>query len=206
MPPCAKFLRISSNIGEGAKLKNLNLYATLFASFFKIGAFTFGGGYAMVPMIQRETVENHGWLKDDEILDMLAIAESTPGPIAINSATFVGYRVAGTLGAASATLGTVLPSFIIIAILSQFITHYTEIRWLAWMFDGIRAGVAVLIVNAVIKFFKQCPHTGFVWSIMIPCFIATALFDVDVILLLAIAGIVGILRQIWIVKKGDKKS
>lgn len=184
-------------------MKNWKVYATLFATFFKIGAFTFGGGYAMVPLIQREMVDSHGWLSDDEILDMLAIAESTPGPIAINSATFVGYRVAGVIGAVFATLGTILPSFIIISILSQFITYYTKIEWLTWIFDGIRAGVAVLILNAVMKLFKQCPNTGFVWSIMIPCFILAAFFHVDVILLLAAAGIIGILWQIWILKKED---
>lgn len=186
-------------------MKKPNVYTTLFITFFKIGAFTFGGGYAMIPLIQREMVENHGWLKDDEILNMLAIAESTPGPISINSATFVGYRVGGILGAILATLGTILPSVIIISILSQFITYYTKIQWLAWIFDGIRAGVAVLIINAVIKFFKQCPNNGFVWSIMIPCFIAAAFFNFDVILLLAAAGLLGILRQLWILKKEEQK-
>ena len=91
---------------------------TVFITFFKIGAFTFGGGYAMIPLIQRETVENHKWISDDDILDIIAIAESTPGPIAINSATFVGYKVAGFWGSFAATLGVVLPSFIIILVIS----------------------------------------------------------------------------------------
>ena len=86
----------------------------LFLTFFRIGLFTFGGGYAMIPLMQRETIEKHKWINDDDILEVIAIAESTPGPIAINSATFIGYKVAGVWGAACATLGTVLPSFIII--------------------------------------------------------------------------------------------
>ena len=90
-----------------------NKILKLFLTFLKIGAFTFGGGYAMIPIIQRETVEKHGWVNDDEILEMLAISESTPGPIAINSATFVGYRVAGFWGSLAATCGVVLPSLFI---------------------------------------------------------------------------------------------
>ena len=90
----------------------------IFAAFFKIGAFTFGGGLAMIPLIQKEAVENHGWVTDDDILEIVAIAESTPGPIAINAATFVGYRAAGILGSAVATFGTVLPSFVIILLIS----------------------------------------------------------------------------------------
>ena len=95
------------------KLKNA---LTLFVTFFKIGAFTFGGGYAMIPIIEKEMCEKHKWLKGEEILDIFAISESTPGPIAINSATFVGFRVAGTIGSFFATLGVVLPSFIIISL------------------------------------------------------------------------------------------
>ena len=90
----------------------------VFATFFKIGAFTFGGGYAMIPLIQNEAVEKNKWITDDDILEIIAIAESTPGPIAINSATFVGYRAAGVLGSVCATLGVVLPSFVIILLLS----------------------------------------------------------------------------------------
>ena len=94
----------------------MNLYIKLFLTFLKIGAFTFGGGYAMIPLISREAVENHKWIEDKDILDIVAIAESTPGPIAVNAATFVGYRVGGVLGAFCATLGVVLPSFVIIYI------------------------------------------------------------------------------------------
>ena len=102
---------------------------TLFWAFFKIGAFTFGGGYAMVPLIEREAVETHHWITDQDMLNILAISESTPGPISINSATFIGYRVAGVWGSAAATLGTVLPSFLVISVLSLFImaVSYTHL-------------------------------------------------------------------------------
>ena len=100
----------------------------VFATFFKIGAFTFGGGYAMIPLIQRETVDNHKWVTEDDILEIIAIAESTPGPIAINSATFVGYRTCGVLGSVAATLGVVLPSFAIIFALSFVLRQFQELR------------------------------------------------------------------------------
>ena len=96
----------------------------LFWTFFKIGAFTFGGGYAMIPLIQKETVENHKWITDDDILEIVAIAESTPGPVAINSATFVGYRTAGFFGAMFCTLGVVLPSFLIISVISMVLDRF----------------------------------------------------------------------------------
>ena len=98
----------------------------LFITFFKIGAFTFGGGYAMIPLIQRETVENKKWITDDDILEVVAIAESTPGPIAINSSTFVGYRVAGFWGAFFGTLGMVVPSFTIILIVSYVLRAFQD--------------------------------------------------------------------------------
>ena len=100
----------------------------LFWTFFKIGAFTFGGGYAMLPLIQHETVEKKGWISDDDILEIVAIAESTPGPFAINSATFVGYRTAGAFGSFCATLGVVLPSFIVILIVAKIYEKFKESR------------------------------------------------------------------------------
>ena len=102
--------------------------AQLFFTFLKIGAFTFGGGYAMIPLVQRETVENHRWITDDELLDIIAIAESTPGPIAVNSATFVGYRVGGTAGALLASLGVILPSFTVILLISLLLRRFGELR------------------------------------------------------------------------------
>ena len=106
----------------------------VFLTFFKIGAFTFGGGYAMIPLIQHEAVEKRKWVTDEDILDIVAIAESTPGPIAINSATFVGYRAAGVLGSAAATLGVVLPSFVIILALSFVLAQFQEVKYVQYAF------------------------------------------------------------------------
>ena len=127
----------------------------VFASFFRIGAFTFGGGYAMIPLIQKEAVEKNGWVTDEDILDIIAIAESTPGPIAINSATFVGYRAAGVLGSVCATLGVVLPSFLMIYTISMFLEGFLEITVIANAFRGIKIAVGFLILQAGIKLQKQ---------------------------------------------------
>ncbi|MCI8649174.1 MAG: chromate transporter [Anaerotruncus sp.] len=184
-------------------MKNLSQCLPLFLSFFKIGAFTFGGGYAMIPLIERETVESHHWVTEEDILDVLAIAESTPGPISINAATFIGHKVAGFWGAACATFGTALPSFLIIAVLSLFIMQYKQIQWLAWMFDGIRAGVVVLVINAVLKLGKKCPKNAFTISIMLLAFVCAALIGLDVILILVLAGAAGIIRQMVLAAKLD---
>ena len=128
----------------------------LFIAFLKIGGFTFGGGYAMIPLIQKETVEKQGWITDDDILEILAIAESTPGPIAINSATFIGYKVAGVLGSAAATFGVILPSFVVISIIARVLTEFQHIKAVQYAFWGIRAGVIGLIIKSVYTMFKKC--------------------------------------------------
>ena len=162
-------------------MKKSKLILTLFLSFFKIGAFTFGGGYAMLSLLENEFVEKRGWLTKEEFLDMVAIAESTPGPIAINSATFIGYKTAGTLGSASATLGVVLPSFIIIYVISLFLNQFLEIQLVQSAFKGIQACVVYLIGSTGIKLFKQMEKKP------LPIFIMTAvLVSMVVLSLLAI--------------------
>ncbi len=127
----------------------------LFFAFFKIGLFTFGGGYAMLSIIENEFVEKKGWMSEQEMMDMIAIAESTPGPVAINSATYVGFHNGGFWGALCATLGCVLPSFVIIFIISLFLEPFMRITLVAKAFHGIRAAVAVLILNAARKLRKS---------------------------------------------------
>ena len=131
-----------SKTDQNSKLRRI---FTLFTTFFRIGAFTFGGGYAMIPLIQRDVVEKHKWITDDDILEIVAIAESTPGPIAINSATFVGHRVAGFFGAFFATFGVVLPSFVIISLISLLLNEFQSITAVRYAFFGIRAGVLALL-------------------------------------------------------------
>ncbi len=127
----------------------------LFATFFKIGLFTFGGGYAMISLIETETVERKKWIAGPDLLNIIAIAESTPGPIAINSATFIGYRVAGVLGSAFATLGVVLPSFVIIFAISFFVQEFLALELVSRAFKGIQAAVTILILRAGLKMIKN---------------------------------------------------
>mgnify|MGYP000655249856 CR=1 FL=1 len=117
----------------------------LFVSFLKIGAFTFGGGYAMIPLIQKEAADRHKWMTDEEIMEIVAIAESTPGPIAVNAATFTGYHAAGVPGAVLATIGVVMPAFLVIAAVSSALTLVSGNQWVKWAFSGVRAGVLALI-------------------------------------------------------------
>ncbi len=132
-----------------------NLLFDLFWSFAKIGLFTFGGGYAMIPLIEEVCVENKGWITSDELSTVTAIAESTPGPIAINCATFTGYAQGGFAGALSATFGMVLPSFIIIYIISVFFDDFLSITIIANAFKGIKIGVGILILQAGINMYKK---------------------------------------------------
>ena len=167
--------------------------AELFFTFMKIGAFTFGGGYAMIPLIQRETSEKRGWIEKDDILEMVAIAESTPGPIAVNMATFVGYRLRGVVGALAATLGEVLPSFAIIAVLSFVLQRFEHLKAVKYAFMGIRAGVLALIVKALISMFKACPKSAASYVIMAAVFAAAALTNVNVLAIIAAGAAAGLI-------------
>ena len=129
--------------------------AILFFTFFKIGLFTFGGGYAMIALLKNEFVSRKKWISDDTFFDMVAIAESTPGPIAINCSTFVGYRRRGFVGATVATLGMILPSFVIIYFISMFLDHFLEITLVANAFRGIKTAVGILIVDAALKMIRK---------------------------------------------------
>lgn len=166
----------------------------LFLTFAKIGLFTFGGGYAMIPLIQREAVENRGWVSQEDILDVVAIAESTPGPIAINAATFIGSRVAGRRGAACATLGVVLPSFLIILAISYALEAFEHLRAVRYAFWGIRAGVLALILRALCNLFRQCRKDAFSVAIMLGAFAAVALLKVNAIAVIACCGALGVAR------------
>ncbi len=163
----------------------------LFGIFFKIGAFTFGGGYAMIPLIEYETAEKRKLIEKNEISDIVAIAESTPGPIAINSATFVGYRTCGVLGSVAATLGVVLPSFVIILAIAFFLRKVMDHRFVQYAFFGIRAGVLALIVKAVVNFFKRADHGVFGFCVMIGAFLWSAILGWSVIALIALCATAG---------------
>lgn len=142
-------------IMEKKSKPSLRLLWELFFTLFKIGLFTFGGGYAMIALFESEFVSKKKWMDHEEFLNMVAIAESTPGPIAINSATYIGYKQAGVLGSALCTLGVVLPSFTIIYIISIFFDAFLAISWVASAFRGIQACVVFLILNAGVKMLKK---------------------------------------------------
>ena len=133
----------------------MNILLDLLLTFMKIGLFTFGGGYAMIPMIEGICVEEKKWITSDEMLNITVIAESTPGPIAINCATFVGYQQAGFAGALAATLGIVLPSFAVIYAISLCLDNFLEITVIANAFRGIKAAVGLLIIDAAIKMIRK---------------------------------------------------
>ncbi len=159
----------------------MNKCLQLFLTQLKIGAFTFGGGYAMISILENEYVEKKKWLEHDEFMDILAISESTPGPIAINSATYIGYKTGGILGSVLATLGVVLPSFVIIYLISLFYDKFMTITAVAAAFKGIQACVVYLILSAGIKMFKKMekkPLYLIMTGIVILSMIITTLFAV----------------------------
>ena len=167
----------------------------VFLSFFKIGAFTFGGGYAMIPLIQNEAVEKRHWVTDEDILEVIAIAESTPGPIAINSATFVGYRTCGVLGSAAATLGVVLPSFAIIFAISFVLRQFQELKAVQYAFNGIRAGVMALLCKALWGMYKKNKKNWASYTVMAGSFLLTAVVDVSVLPVLAGCAVFGLVTS-----------
>lgn len=171
----------------------------IFWSFLKIGAFTFGGGYAMIPLIQHEVINNHRWLSDREFVELLTIAQAAPGPIALNTAVFVGYKHRGYWGAVSAVLGVVIPSFTIILFVAIFFASMRDNRWVDAAFKGMRPAVVALIVAPIVGLTK-----GLHW-VLIAVAVATALlvwyFGFSPIWVL-IAGAIG--GALWVAKRGEE--
>ena len=176
----------------------------LFSTFFKIGAFTFGGGYAMIPLIQKEAVERQGWITDDDILEIIAIAESTPGPIAINSATFVGYRTCGFFGAACATLGVVLPSFVVILAISYLLQEFQSLKVVQYAFNGIRAGVLALLFKALWTMYKKSPKGWAAYVVMAMAFVLTAFLKVNVLLVIILCAAFGLVTATMAERRAKK--
>ena len=196
-------------------MKKIKTLLTIFLTFFKIGLFTFGGGYAMIAVIEREIVEKKKWIEHDEYIDVVAIAESTPGPIAINSATYIGYKVGGFIGALFATLGVVLPSFAIIVLISIFYEQFIKIALVKHAFHGIQACVAYLILSAGLKMFKKLKKTVLnvvLFSLTLLGLIAFTLFfpqvKISSILYIFIGGVVGVVVYLitYMAQKGKEKK
>ena len=167
----------------------------LFITFFKIGGFTFGGGYAMIPLIQKEVVDNKKWVSDEDILDIVAIAESTPGPIAINSATFIGYKTAGVLGSFFATLGVVLPSFVIISVIAYLLQEFATYNVVKWAFFGIRAGVLSLVTKSLWTMYKKAPKGVLALIISIVSLCLVAFLKVNALIVIGLGAVVGLVSS-----------
>ncbi len=181
----------------------------LFFTMFKIGLFTFGGGYAMIAVIEREIVEQKKWLSHDEYMNIIAIAESSPGPIAINIATFVGYRVKKVLGSIFATLGVVLPSFIVIFTISFFYEKFLALEYVGYAFKGIQACVGFIILSAGFKMLKKLKKDVFnfvLFVISLVTFVLLKLFGVpfSTILFILVGGVIGFI--VYLIKFFANKS
>ncbi len=164
----------------------------LFWAFFRIGTFTIGGGYAMLPMLERELIENKGWTSEEEILDYFAIGQSTPGIIAINTATFIGYKRNGVLGSIFATVGMIFTPMLLIMIIGSFFTQISQDPTFIKAFQGIRVVVVVIILNSVSKMAKHSIKTKLAVFLLVGSFIAISFFHVNLIILIVLSMILGI--------------
>ena len=173
----------------------------LFLAFAKIGAVTFGGGYAMLPILQRDIVKKHGWATDDELVDYFAIGQCTPGIIAVNTATFIGYKQKGVLGGIFATLGVIFPSIVIISVIAAFITNYADLPVVRYAFNGIRVCVCILILNAVLKLSKSSLVDKWTSGIFAVVFILSMFFNISAAILVLAAGLAG-----YIIKRLSAKE
>lgn len=186
----------------------MNIYLDLFLTFAKVGVCTFGGGYAMLPILQREVVENKRWATEEDLADYYAVGQCTPGVIAVNTATFVGSKRAGIGGGIIASLGVVFPSVVIILIIAAFLQNFMHIAWVGHAFNGIRAGVVALILSSVVKLFKNAVKdiaTGVIYAVVLALsvvgafvpmpagFLGTALgFICSPVVLVVLAGVAGL--------------
>ncbi len=173
--------------------KDKKFYWTLFSSTFTLSAFTFGGGYIIVPLMQKRFVQDLKWIDEDEMMDLVAISQSAPGPIAVNASIIVGYRMAGIPGALLSTLGTVLPPLAIITVISYFYIAFRENSVVNALLFGMQAGVAAVIVDVVINMGLSIIKDKRLLPIvmMILSFVATAVFDVNIVVILFICGAIG---------------
>ena len=186
----------------------MNLLLDLFLTFARIGLFTFGGGYAMISMIENNCVERKKWITHDEMMNITVIAESTPGPIAINCATFTGYKKAGFVGALAATLGMILPSFVVIYLISVFLDNFLELTVIANAFKGIKIGVGILILDAAITMRRKMPKKKLPRTIMVCACIAMLCINIfawnfSSISLMLIAAVVSL--TVFILKGAPKQ-
>lgn len=176
----------------------------LMFTFAKMGAVTFGGGYAMLPILQKEIVEKRNWATEDELLDYFAIGQCTPGIIAVNTATFIGYKRKGVLGGIFATVGVVLPSIVVITIIAAFISNFADLEIVKNAFCGIRVCVCVLIFDAVLKLWKKAVVDGFTLFLFLSVFCLAVFTSLPVTMFVVVSGLMGVgFKKIFDKKKEE---
>ena len=164
----------------------------LFLAFARVGVMTFGGGYAMIPILEREIVDRHGWATEEELMDYYAVGQCTPGVIAVNTATFIGYKVAGTVGGIVATLGVIFPSVVIITVIAGILTNFADVPAVKSAFAGIRVCVCVLIFNAVLKLWKKAVVDKTTLLLFLGVFLLSVFFDISPIVFVVFCAAAGI--------------
>lgn len=177
-------------------------FIEMFLTFAKVGVMTFGGGYAMLPILQREVVEKKGWASEEELMDYFAIGQCTPGVIAVNTATFIGQKNGGIIGGIVATLGVVFPSLVIISALAGVIEAFSHLTWVQNAFGGIRVCVCVLIINAVVKLYKKAVVDKPTLIIFLTVALGSTLMNVSPVIFVLMAAVTGILLKTM----GGKKA
>lgn len=175
------------------------LLLDLFCAFFRIGLFTFGGGYAMLPLLQREIVEKKHWATEEELLDYFAVGQCTPGIIAVNTATFVGFKEKKLSGAIFATLGIVSPSLVIITVIAALLSNFAHIAAVQNAFAGIRVAVCVLILNSIVKLWKKSVVDKLTFAVFLAVFIGSVLLShVSPVVFIVAAAVLGIVVRVWL--------
>ena len=169
----------------------------LFLAFARVGVMTFGGGYAMIPILEREIVDRQGWASSEELMDYYAVGQCTPGVIAVNTATFIGYKVAGSLGGVVATLGVVFPSLVIITVIAGVLTHFADIPAVKSAFAAIRVCVCVLIFNAVLKLWKGAVKDKAGLCLFLLVFLLSIFLDISPVFYVLVCAVAGILFTRW---------
>lgn len=175
----------------------MKTYWDLFKAFFRVGILTFGGGYAMLPILRREVVETHGWCSDEELADYYAIGQCTPGIIAVNTATFIGHKLKGIPGGIAATVSITLPSFLIILIIAAALENFAHLPLVINAFAGIRVAVVVLIFHAVLKLLKTSVVDKATLVLFLAVFLLASVCSVSPVFFVIVAGVAGILLKSW---------
>ena len=170
----------------------MKLLWQLFVAFARVGVMTFGGGYAMIPILEREIIDRHGWATEEELMDYYAVGQCTPGVIAVNTATFIGYKVAGSVGGVIATLGVVFPSLVIITLIAGILTNFADVPAVKSAFAGIRVCVCVLIFNAVLKLWKKAVVDKITLVLFLGVFLLSMFFNISPVVFVVFCAAAGI--------------